>query len=86
MEFNFLGFNFSLKRQHIAKLSMNHIDYLNERNIDYISSKPIDFYQEKSNDLIINTSSKNIKAMKLNLNLLTLVLIQIFGQIANHMM
>lgn len=66
MEINFLGFNFSLKRQHIGKLSMNHIDYLNERNIDYISSKPIDFYREKLNDLIINTSSKNAVQQAVN--------------------
>lgn len=66
MEFNFLGFNFSLKRQRIVKLSMNHIDYLNERNIDYISSKKIDFYREKLNDFIINTSSKNAVQQAVN--------------------
>lgn len=59
MEFNFLGFNFSLKRQRKGKLSMNHIQYLNERNLDYISSIPIEYLSEKVNDFIINTSSKN---------------------------
>ena len=47
MEFNFLGFNLSLKRQRKGKLSMDHIDYLNDRNIDYISSKPDEYYREK---------------------------------------
>lgn len=59
MEFNFLGFNLSLKRQRLGKLSMKHIDYLNERNIDYISSKPIEYYREKVNEFIINTKSKD---------------------------
>lgn len=59
MEFNFLGFNLSLKRQHKNRLSTNHIDYLNERNIDYISSKPIEYYKEKVNDFFINPTSKN---------------------------
>ena len=59
MEFDFLGFNLSLKRQSIGKFSMNHIDYLNDRNIDYISSKPIEYYREKVNDFFINPTSKN---------------------------
>tara|TARA_X000000950_G_scaffold263079_1_gene334967 strand:- start:2720 stop:3652 length:933 start_codon:yes stop_codon:yes gene_type:complete len=59
MEFEFLGFNFSLKRKNLGKLSMNHIDYLNDRNIDFISSKPIPYYQEKVNELIIDSNSEN---------------------------
>ena len=59
MEFEFLGFNFSLKRKNTGKLSMNHIDYLNDRNIDFISSKPIQYYQEKVNELIIDSNSEN---------------------------
>jgi len=66
MEFNFLGFNLSLKRQRLGKLSMDHIDYLNERNIDYISSKPIEYYREKVNEFIINTASKNAVQQAVN--------------------
>ena len=67
MEINFLGFNFSLKRQRLGKLSMNQIDYLNERNIDFISSKPIEYYREKVNELIINTTSKDAVQQAVNI-------------------
>ena len=66
MELNFLGYNLSLKRQRMGKLSMNHIDYLNERNIDYISSKPIEYYREKVNEFIINIASKNAVQQAVN--------------------
>ena len=66
MEFNFLGFNLSLKRQFVANLSMNHIHYLNDRNIDYISSKPNEYYREKANEFIINITSKNAVQQAVN--------------------